>query len=478
MPIVCVADLVQSLTQNEILEPEQLQEVVLTLQARYTEPRDLARDLLQRNWLTPYQINQIFQDRGAELVLGDYLLLERLGEGGMGQVFKARGRQEGRVVALKLIRKEQTSNRDTISRFHREIHIACQMSHPNIVGAIDDVEVGGTRFFVMEYVEGSDLGKRVKKQGPLPVIEVCHYLRQAALGLAHSSQLGLVHRDIKPSNLLLTYPPESKSTGIGLVKILDMGLARADAGDEEVLKTLTVAGTVMGTPDFMAPEQALDPHNVDVRGDLYSLGCTGYYLLTGRVPFPGGSLVQKLERHRTAEPRPLQELRPDIPAAVAAIIHKLMAKHPRDRYQTPEDLVKALNVVLGIREQPPSRLPVPPSPTPHSSPNAQMLEPFGQMWQPRTSPQTLWIYRVLVVCLMVGLVALIIVLLVLLGTTPAKGSPPPGRRAPGVIRISSFADKETGRQGDKETRNDSSSSVSLSPCFLISLSPKERRSHS
>ena len=217
---------------------------------------------------------------------------------------------------------------------------AAALSHPNIVHAYDADEIGGTHLLVMEYIEGAnDLAKLVKKNGPLPVEKACDYIRQAALGLQHAYERGMVHRDIKPANLLLTTDEKT-------VKVLDMGLARLDhAGTEEDDKssTMTREGTVMGTPDYIAPEQAMDSHTVDIRADLYSLGCTFYFLLTGRVPFPGGTLMEKVMKHRLDEPKPVEQLRPDVPPEVCNILRKLMAKKPEDRYQTPAEAAAMLS---------------------------------------------------------------------------------------------------------------------------------------
>jgi serine/threonine protein kinase len=212
------ASLVDLLRRYRLLEPGQPEQVSRTLQHRFTDPKALARELLQRGWLTPYQANQLLQGRGQELALGSYVLLERLGEGGMGQVFKARHQQMGRVVALKVIRKERLASPDAVRRFQREVRVLAQLDHPNIVRAYDAQEVGGTQLLVMEYVAGTDLAKLVGKEGPLPVGRACEYIRQAALGLQHAHERGVIHRDIKPQNLLL-------SAG-GTVKVLDLGLAR------------------------------------------------------------------------------------------------------------------------------------------------------------------------------------------------------------------------------------------------------------
>jgi tRNA A-37 threonylcarbamoyl transferase component Bud32 len=323
-----------TLRQHHLLEPAQLDE--LARGARRDDPRALAAELIRRDWLTPYQANQVLAGRAANLLLGSYVLLARLGAGGMGQVFKARNWKLGRVVALKLIRKERLANEAAVRRFQREIRAAAQLTHPNIVHAYDADEVNGTHFFVMEYVMGRDLAQVLKAQGPLPLAAACDYVRQAALGLQHAHERGLVHRDIKPHNLLLTERGE--------VKILDMGLAQLDASaaDEGASSTLTEEGLVMGTLDYIAPEQVADAHTVDSRADLYSLGCTFYHLLTGSVPFPACPPVEKLYKHRYEEPAPVERRRAEVPPAMAAVVRKLMAKLPSDRYQTPAELAAVL----------------------------------------------------------------------------------------------------------------------------------------
>jgi formylglycine-generating enzyme required for sulfatase activity/tRNA A-37 threonylcarbamoyl transferase component Bud32 len=339
MGTTSVATLVEQLTALRLLEPAQQKELTQRLSNASPDPRTLARTLVQRGWLTSYQANQLLQGRGQDLVLGQYVLLERLGEGGMGQVFKARHRTLGRIVALKLIRKERIANPDAVKRFHREVRAAAALSHPNIVTAYDADQVGDTHFFAMEYVEGIDLAKLVKNKGPLPIPQACEYIREAALGLQHAFEKGLVHRDIKPANLLVAV-----SSGRSVVKLLDLGLARlhhAD-GEDDSSGMLTREGAVMGTPDYIAPEQAMNSHTIDIRADLYSLGCTFYYLLTGRPPFPGGSMGEKLVKHQLTEPDPVEQLRPDVPPQVAAIVRKLLAKKPEDRYQTPAELAAAL----------------------------------------------------------------------------------------------------------------------------------------
>jgi serine/threonine protein kinase len=348
-PLRSVGELLASLRQSPLLTAAQLD---LLSRLRFSEPRALARDLLQRNWLTPYQVNQFLQGRGADLVLGPYVLLERLGEGGAGQVFKARHQRLNRLVALKVIRKDLLHDAEAVRRFYREIAVVSRLDHPHIVHALDAGPTGTTHVLAMEFVEGTDLGKLVKQRGRLPIPQACTYIRQAALGLQYAHERGLVHRDIKPSNLILAKSAPGQEP---VVKLLDMGLARLRGGPEtalaphgELTTTLTPVGGVvmMGTPDYLAPEQALDFHGADIRADIYSLGCTLYYLLTGQPPFPGGTLPQKLVRHQRSEPPPIQQFRRDVPSELDQVLRRMLAKDPADRYSTPADVAAALKEVL------------------------------------------------------------------------------------------------------------------------------------
>lgn len=330
------------LQRSHLLDSRQLAEVGGPLAGRFPTPKALAGELIRRGWLTPYQVNQIFQGRGSDLLLESYVLLERLGEGGMGQVFKARNWKLDRLVALKLIRKERLNNQEVVRRFQREVRAAAQLNHPNVVHAYDCGECSDRHFYVMEYVEGIDLAQLVRRDGPLPVEQACECIRQAALGLQHAYERGLVHRDIKPHNLLLA----RNSSGQSLVKLLDMGLARLDQGSELDSGTMTREGTVMGTLDYIAPEQARNAHLADTRADLYSLGCTMYYLLTAQPPFPGGTATEKLLKHQIDAPPPIQSLRPGVPVLLADVLERLLAKQPEQRYQTPAEAAMALAAVV------------------------------------------------------------------------------------------------------------------------------------
>jgi formylglycine-generating enzyme required for sulfatase activity/tRNA A-37 threonylcarbamoyl transferase component Bud32 len=328
-----VADVVEALRTAPLLDAAQLVEVTDRLQPSFPDGHDLTTELVRRGWLTPFQRDYVLNGRIEDLQVGPYLLLERLGQGGMGEVFKARHLLLNRVVALKVTRKDILADPTYERRLLREIQATAQLSHPNIVTAHDAARVGDTHFFAMEFVEGTDLGKVVRDKGRLAIDRACDYIRQAALGLQHAHERGLVHRDIKPSNLLLTAEGS-------LIKITDLGVVRMGCAPEET--ALTSAGAVVGTPDYLAPEQATNARNVDIRADLYSLGCTLYHLLAGQPPFPDGTGLEKLFKHVQEEPTPVQAVRPEVPPALSAVVHKLMLKRPEDRYQTPAEVAAAL----------------------------------------------------------------------------------------------------------------------------------------
>jgi serine/threonine protein kinase len=384
MSIASVKDLIKLLGEWHLLEPGQFAQLA-ALQGQFAAPEALAKELVKRGWLTSYQVNEMFLGRGANLLLGSYVLREQLGQGGMGAVFKARNWKLHKTVAVKLIRKERLAHPDAVKRFRREIQAAAQLNHRHIVHAYDADEVKGTTFLVMEFVEDAvDLDALVKNQGPLSVATACSYVHQAALGLQHAHEHGLVHRDIKPHNLLVVHGqravgskarPTTPHDPLPTLKILDMGLARWSSGDgPESSLTLTTESAVMGTPDYIAPEQARASHNVDIRADLYSLGATWYFLLAGRVLFPGGTLTEKLLRHQMDEPRPIARLRPDVPAELAAVIHKLLAKRAEDRFQTPGELAALLE---RLRRE---------VPLPNEPPRGETLDSFATTTDERFLP--------------------------------------------------------------------------------------------
>lgn len=306
-------------------------------------PDAVLSQLLSAQKLTAFQAKAISQGKAETLVLGNYVLLDKLGEGGMGQVYKARHRRMGRVVALKVLPPWATDSPAAVQRFQREVEAAAKLIHPNVVTAYDADEANNVHFLVMEFVDGQDLASLVDKSGPLSVAQAVDYILQAARGLQYAHAQGIVHRDIKPSNLLLSRD--------GVVKILDLGLVRFEhtSGEGETAPAdgLTKTGQIMGTVDFMPPEQSIDAKRVDHRGDIYSLGCTLYYLLTGKPVYPGETLVEKILAHRQKPVPSLQAERPDVPQALDAIFKKMVAKRPESRYQSMAEVIRDLERLAG-----------------------------------------------------------------------------------------------------------------------------------
>jgi WD40 repeat protein len=295
---------------------------------------------------------------GLPLIPG-FTLLELLGSGGMGMVYKARHDRLDRLVALKVLRAEHLAEPVVVERFQREARAAARLSHPHIVTLYDADEAEGIHFLVMEYVAGSDLGRLVAERGPLPVDLAGELLRQAARALQHAHGHSLVHRDIKPSNLLVSLVPgplsletagkrSAANQGQGtkdqgpILKLLDFGLARFREAAAAPGASITSVGQFVGSPDFVAPEQIEDPHKADIRSDMYSLGCTFYYALTGKVPFPASTTIDKLDGHRWQVPPPVEQWRPDIVPELAAVINRLLRKRPEDRYVSPAALLAEL----------------------------------------------------------------------------------------------------------------------------------------
>lgn len=285
--------------------------------------------------LTGYQARQVLAGRGRRLLLkGKYRVLDELGTGGTGTVLLAEHVWMRKRVAVKVLPPRKAADPVTLARFRREAAAVAALDHPNIVHAFDCDDDAGLHFLAMEYVEGMDLHKLVQSRGPLPVRQAVDLVSQAAAGLHHAHQAGWVHRDVKPANLLL------ETTG--RVKVLDLGLARVFAGDGDELTAQHDAGAVMGTVDFIAPEQTLNSSTVDHRADVYSLGATFYFLLAGRAPFPGGTVAQRLIARQLRDPAPVRESRPDVPEEVAAVIQAMMARDPADRYASLADVARDL----------------------------------------------------------------------------------------------------------------------------------------
>jgi serine/threonine-protein kinase len=330
-------DLLPLLQRSGILNERQLDDI--RDKARSGEyPSDssaLAARLIAEQVLTEFQARRLLRNKATGFVVGRFVVLDRLGEGSKGRVFKAQHKLMGRLVALKIIAPQIATRASSIARFQREIRLLGRLDHPNVVRALDADQSGDLLYLVMEYVAGRDLERVLQDRGTLSPGEVAAYMAQAAFGLAHAHDRGIVHRDIKPTNLLLSEE--------GCVKVLDLGLGALMEADSEA-SFATAAGHSVGTLNYMSPEQAV-ASDVDGRSDLYSLGCTMYHLLTGQVPFPGDTIPECLKRRASGSPVPITDLRPDLPAVLVAVLNKMMAHRPEDRFQTANEAALALQDV-------------------------------------------------------------------------------------------------------------------------------------
>ena len=299
----------------------------------------LASAMVDRKILTEWQSEKLLQGRHKGFILGRYRLLSLLGAGEMSAVYLAEHIMMERRCAIKVLPANKVQDTSYLGRFHREARAVAAMNHINIVRAydVDKQTESGTdiHFLVMEYVEGRNVEQVVKEQGPLDYVTAVDTIRQAADGLGHAHQLGMVHRDVKPGNLLID--------NTGIVKLLDLGLARFFKSDDEESLTIKHDEKVLGTADYLAPEQAVDSHQVDARADIYSLGCTMYFALTGHPPFTDGTLVQRLLAHQTKTPPSVSYERPDIDPSLLEILDKMMAKKTSDRYQSSAEVSEALS---------------------------------------------------------------------------------------------------------------------------------------
>ena len=304
--------------------------------------RRLARQAIQVGALTLWQAQQLLAGRTNGFKVDRYVLLDLIGQGGMGRVYLAQDTRLNRQVALKILAPERMNNPRAIARFQREARVSAQLQHENLVRIYDFGESSGRFFLVMEYIEGETIGTIITKEGTqggdeqeskpgkIPPAIAVGLVRQVAMGLEHAHRKGLIHRDVNPYNILVTRD--------GIAKLADLGLA-LDLSEED---HVTREGATVGTFDYVAPEQARQSHSADIRSDIYSLGCSLYHMCSGQVPFPTPSLPEKLFAHQAMEPTPLGKLVPDLPEGLAEVIQRMMAKSPGDRYSTPMQVAQAL----------------------------------------------------------------------------------------------------------------------------------------
>jgi serine/threonine protein kinase len=297
-------------------------------------PKKLAGLFISAGLLTQFQAEQFLLGKWRGFTIGKYKVLERLGFGGTGTVYLCEHLMVHRKVAIKVLPATKADNPAALGRFYREARAAGILEHPNLVKCHDIDQDNGLHFLVMDYIDGSSLQHIIAKFGPMAVDRAANYVRQSALGLQAAHQAGLVHRDIKPANIIVDRK--------GVVRVLDLGLARFFMDDQDLLTLKYDDKNVLGTADYVAPEQALNSHHVDIRADIYGLGATFYFLLAGHPPFPEGKAAQKLIWHQVRQPKPIHEIRPEVPEGLATIVHKMLAKKPEDRYPAPADVVAAL----------------------------------------------------------------------------------------------------------------------------------------
>ncbi|MCI0637546.1 MAG: serine/threonine protein kinase [Gemmataceae bacterium] len=309
--------------------------------------------LAANDYVSEYQATLLAKGHGEPeaYFINQYRILDRLGRGRMAGVYKA-VHTLGQVVAIKVLPPSRAKNAHMLGRFQREARLALRLKHPNVVRSFQIGETAGLHYLVMEYLEGETLDEVLQRRKKLPPQEAVRLIHQALLGLEHIHEQGMVHRDLKPANLMLVAGAakgNADSTLAATVKVLDIGLGRVLFDEEDSSREkleLTGEGVILGTPDYLAPEQARDPRSIDIRADIYSLGCVLYHALSGQPPFPDPNILNQMVRHATEPPRPLQQFNPTIPDGLQQIVNYMMAKQPAERYPTPERAAQALEMFL------------------------------------------------------------------------------------------------------------------------------------
>jgi eukaryotic-like serine/threonine-protein kinase len=328
--------------RSELVNPQALKDFTagLSKDDHAESPEVIAERLIEAKLLNSWQADNLLKGKYKGFTLGKYRLLGLLGTGGMSSVYLAEHPIMERLVAVKVLPKRFVENRNYLDRFRREARAAASLDHPNIVRAFDIDQDGDTHYIVMEYVEGRDLQRMVKDHGPLDPLDAAGFIAQAAQGLQHAHDAGLIHRDVKPANCLV----DKKN----VLKLLDLGLAKFSADTHPGLSEI-YEDSVVGTADYLAPEQAINSQKIDSRADIYGLGCTLYFLLSGQPPFPTGSIAERLLKHQTAEPASLYQLRPETPPFLVDICRRMMIKSPKERIQRATDVANEIHGWLASR---------------------------------------------------------------------------------------------------------------------------------
>ena len=330
------------LNRSKLLSREQMSDLCDASHARST-PRELANWLVQQRWLTRWQATQLLEGH-EQLHVGKYRLLDLIGRGGMGLVFRAEHGTSRQNVALKVM--TQLGNPKGMKRYLQEVRAASALAHPHIVQTLESGVADGCHFLVMEFLHGLDLWETMRTQSPLSVGWSCEVVRQVALGLQHAHEQGLVHRDIKPSNIFVSPNPDFATPH---ARILDFGLAHI-ATESLALNPVTQTGAVLGTPDYISPEQAMSATHADIRSDIFSLGCTLFQMLTGEVPFPGDNVMSKLMGRITTTPPSVSALRAEAHSDLDELVANMLRTNPNDRPQTPAEIADELErLTLKIR---------------------------------------------------------------------------------------------------------------------------------
>jgi len=343
MPVATSNQFLEALRKSGLVEETVLDEALGRYAGTTEEPVKIAEYLVQSKIITSFQAKSLLGGRYKGLMIGAYRVMDKIGAGGMGIVYLGEHEKLKRRVAIKILPEDKTRDKLSLERFYREARAAAALDHPNIVKAFDVNEHNGMHYLVMEYIDGTNLQKYVDTKGPLPWKTAVNILIQSCKGLQHASERNMVHRDIKPANILV-----DKS---GQVKILDLGLARSfQVVQDNLTQDLSDGNDVMGSIDYIAPEQAIANNAVDVRADIYSLGATFYTLVTGKPPVDG-STAQKLLQHQMQLPPPISRLRPEVPEGLNQVLFKMMAKRPEHRFRSPNDVIAALNPFLGGNSQ-------------------------------------------------------------------------------------------------------------------------------